>query len=211
MSSFKWHSLEWRLYLLARIVYRDGTHGEARGLGNWTGVALIGNNHAMNWLDNVKFDAQGLIPVIAQEVGTNDVLMFAWMNREALAQTEKLGRAVYFSRSRGRLWPKGEASGNVQTVHEIRMDCDNDVLLLKVSQPLHERECEHADGHARAQEQPNVHAPDHVGVPAAAPGALPAQSIACHTGRHSCFFSLLDNGAWRIDAPVLKDPQTIYK
>jgi phosphoribosyl-AMP cyclohydrolase len=147
--------------------------------------ALIGNNQDMNWLDNVKFDAQGLIPVIAQEVGTNDVLMFAWMNREALAQTADLGRAVYFSRSRGRLWHKGEESGNVQTVHEIRMDCDNDVLLLKVSQPIH------------------VHA-----MPRGGP---PAQSIACHTGRHSCFFSILDNGAWRIDAPVLKDPQTIYK
>ena len=199
------------LFLLARIFPRDGTQGGRCGPGHWSGASLIGNNHVMNWLDNVKFDAKGLIPVIAQEVGTNDVLMFAWMNREALAQTEKLGRAVYFSRSRGRLWPKGEASGNVQTVHEIRMDCDNDVLLLKVSQPLHEREYQHGDGHVRAQEQPNVHAYDDVGVPAAALGALPAQSIACHTGRHSCFFSLLDNGVWRIDAPVLKDPQTIYK
>ncbi len=151
----------------------------------------------MNWLDNVKFDAHGLIPVIAQEVGTNDVLMFAWMNREALAQTAELGRAVYFSRSRGRLWPKGETSGNVQTVHEIRMDCDNDVLLLRVSQPLHP--------HARVDGDAHVHGQ------APAPAGLSAQSIACHTGRHSCFFNLLDNGAWRIDAPVLKDPQTIYK
>ena len=157
----------------------------------------------MNWLDHVKFDAHGLIPVIAQEVGTNDVLMFAWMNREALAQTAELGRAVYYSRSRRRLWPKGEESGNVQTVHEIRMDCDNDVLLLRVSQPLH--------AHARVDGDAHVHGDTHVHGQAPAPAGLPAQSIACHTGRHSCFFNLLDNGAWRIDAAVLKDPQTIYK
>ena len=77
---------------------------------------------------------KGLIPVIAQEQGSGDVLMFAWMNREALQKTAELGRAVYFSRSRGKLWFKGEESGHVQTVHEIRMDCDNDVILLKVTQ-----------------------------------------------------------------------------
>ena len=139
----------------------------------------------MNWLDNVKWDAQGLIPVIAQEAGSNDVLMFAWMNREALEQTAKSGRAVYYSRSRTRLWPKGEESGHVQTVHEIRMDCDSDVLLLKVTQL----------GHGPA-------------VPA---DGSPAQSIACHTGRHSCFFSLLVDGEWQIVDPVLKDPKAIYK
>jgi phosphoribosyl-AMP cyclohydrolase len=84
-----------------------------------------------NWLDEVKWDAQGLIPVIAQENGSNDVLMFAWMNREALQKTAELGRAVYFSRSRNKLWFKGEESGHVQTVHELRMDCDNDVLLTE--------------------------------------------------------------------------------
>ncbi len=143
----------------------------------------------MNWLDNVKWDSQGLIPVIAQEVGTNDVLMFAWMNREALEQTAKLGRAVYFSRSRNRLWLKGEESGNVQAVHEIRMDCDNDVLLLKVTQQGHGPGGESGDS----------------------PGDSPSQSIACHTGRHSCFFSLLVNGEWQIVDPVLKDPKAIYK
>lgn len=137
----------------------------------------------MNWLDDVKWDAQGLIPVIAQEVGSNDVLMFAWMNREALQKTAELGRAVYYSRSRAKLWFKGEESGHVQTVHEIRMDCDNDVLLLKVSQLGH--------------------------LPAT-PGS-PSQSIACHTGRHSCFFNLYKNGEWQITEPVLKDPDTIYK
>ena len=91
----------------------------------------------MDWLDQVKWDAHGLVPVIAQEVGSNDVLMFAWMNREALHKTAELGRAVYFSRSRGKLWFKGEESGHVQTVHEIRLDCDNDVVLLKVTQLGH--------------------------------------------------------------------------
>jgi phosphoribosyl-AMP cyclohydrolase len=129
----------------------------------------------MHWLDTVKWDANGLVPVIAQEQGSNDVLMFAWMNREALAQTVTLGRAVYFSRSRGKLWYKGEESGHVQHVHEIRQDCDADVLLLKVSQLGH------------------------------SPG------IACHTGRHSCFFKVLKDQGWQDADPVLKDPETIYK
>lgn len=92
----------------------------------------------MNWLDEVTWDAQGLVPAIAQEASTGDVLMLAWMNREALAQTAELGRAVYWSRSRGRLWHKGEASGHVQQVHDIRLDCDGDVVLLKVTQHGHE-------------------------------------------------------------------------
>ncbi len=129
----------------------------------------------MNWLDEVKWDAQGLVPVIAQELGSNDVLMFAFMNREALLETAKRGEAVYFSRSRQRLWHKGEESGHIQTVHEIRLDCDNDVVLLKVTQQGHE------------------------------PG------IACHTGRHSCFFQLYKDGAWKTVEPVLKDPERIYK
>ncbi len=85
----------------------------------------------MSWLDQIKWDAQGLVPVIAQENATGDVLMFAWMNREALQKTAELGRAVYFSRSRNRLWFKGEESGHVQQVHDIRLDCDHDVVLLK--------------------------------------------------------------------------------
>jgi phosphoribosyl-AMP cyclohydrolase len=129
----------------------------------------------MNWLEDVKWDEKGLIPVIAQEQSSGDVLMFAWMNREALQATAESGKAVYFSRSRGRLWRKGEESGHVQTVHEIRVDCDNDVVLLKVTQLGHE------------------------------PG------IACHTGRHSCFFSVLKNNQWVAVDPVLKDPATIYK
>ncbi|MBC7619900.1 MAG: phosphoribosyl-AMP cyclohydrolase [Candidatus Saccharibacteria bacterium] len=135
------------------------------------------------WLKHIRWDSKGLVPVIAQELGTNDVLMFAWMNREALQKTVELGRAVYFSRSRDKLWYKGEESGHVQTVHEIRMDCDSDVLLLKVTQLSHE---------------------------SATPGS-PAQSIACHTGRHSCFFSVLEHGEWKSVDPVLKDPESIYR
>lgn len=129
----------------------------------------------MEWLETIKWDERGLVPVIAQESSSGDVLMFAWMNRDALQKTAELGRAVYFSRSRGKLWFKGEASGHVQTVHEIRLDCDSDVVLLKVTQLGHE------------------------------PG------IACHTGRHSCFFSLYKDGQWIVTEPVLKDPESIYK
>ena len=132
----------------------------------------------MNWLDEVKWDANGLVPAIAQELGSNDVLMFAFMNREALARTAALGEAVYFSRSRQRLWHKGEESGHIQKVHELRLDCDNDVVLLKVEQ------LGHAEGEA---------------------------GIACHTGRHSCFFQVLKDGAWTAVDPVLKDPGQIYK
>ena len=128
----------------------------------------------MNWLDSIKWNADGLVPVIAQESRSGDVLMFAWMNREALALTAETQRAVYYSRSRQRLWRKGEESGHVQQVHDIRIDCDNDVVLLKVTQLGHE------------------------------PG------IACHTGRHSCFFQRLQDGAWQAVEPVLKDPETIY-
>ena len=88
----------------------------------------------MSWLDTIRWDAQGLVPAIAQEKGSGDVLMFAWMNREALELTHQLGRAVYFSRSRQKLWHKGEASGHVQQVHAIRVDCDADVILLEVTQ-----------------------------------------------------------------------------
>ena len=91
-----------------------------------------------DWLNELAWDAQGLIPAIAQEAATGDVLMLAWMNREALQKTAELGRAVYFSRSRSRLWFKGEESGHVQQVHEIRADCVRDVILLKVTQLGHE-------------------------------------------------------------------------
>ena len=129
----------------------------------------------MDWLDSIKWDRDGLVPVIAQEAGSRDVLMFAFMNRAALEETARRGEAVYWSRSRGRLWHKGEASGHVQKVHEIRLDCDNDVVLLSVTQQGHD------------------------------------PSIACHTGRHSCFFQRLEGGQWKAVEPVLKDPAEIYK
>jgi phosphoribosyl-AMP cyclohydrolase len=128
------------------------------------------------WLNKVKWDEQGLVPVVVQEVGSNDVLMFAWMNREALARTVEIGEAVYWSRSRKKLWHKGEESGHIQKVQEIRIDCDEDVVLLKVEQ---------------------------------------AHGMACHTGRHSCFFQKFEGSAeegdWIAVDPVLKDPTTIYK
>lgn len=126
------------------------------------------------WLDAVRFGPDGLIPAIAQEQGTGDILMVAWMNREALGRTAASGQAVYWSRSRGRLWAKGEESGHIQQVHEIRLDCDEDVILLVVSQLGH------------------------------VPG------IACHTGRHSCFYRVLRSGQWESVDPVLKDPRSIY-
>ena len=88
----------------------------------------------MSFLDEIKWNADGLVPVIAQEQGSGDVLMFAWMNREALALTAERGEAVYWSRSRQKLWHKGEESGHTQTVHSLRLDCDNDVVLLTVTQ-----------------------------------------------------------------------------
>ena len=126
----------------------------------------------VNWLDEIHWDANGFVPVIAQDYKTGKVLMFAWMNREALLLTDNTKQAVYFSRSRNKLWRKGEESGHTQKVHEIRVDCDEDVILLSVEQ---------------------------VG------------GIACHTGRHSCFFKKLENGNWLIDQPVVKNPEDIYK
>jgi phosphoribosyl-AMP cyclohydrolase len=140
---------------------------------------MIGPGHyteRMDWLDQIKWDADGLVPVIAQEASSGDVLMFAFMNREALERTAAIGQAVYWSRSRRRLWHKGEESGHFQQVHQIRLDCDADVVLLKVTQLGHE------------------------------PG------IACHTGRHSCFFRQLDeHNTWQTVEPVLEDPERIYR
>jgi len=87
-----------------------------------------------DWLDAVKWDAQGLVPAIAQDAVSGEILMVAWMNREALEETARTLRGVYWSRSRNKLWRKGEESGHVQNVSEIRLDCDNDVVLLKIEQ-----------------------------------------------------------------------------
>jgi phosphoribosyl-AMP cyclohydrolase len=91
-------------------------------------------SNSVSWLDSVSFDENGLLPAIAQDAQTGTVLMVAWMNAEALAETAATGRAVYWSRSRRRLWRKGEESGHVQFVQEMRLDCDGDVILLKVRQ-----------------------------------------------------------------------------
>ncbi|MEJ2453867.1 MAG: phosphoribosyl-AMP cyclohydrolase [Candidatus Thiodiazotropha sp.] len=125
----------------------------------------------MSWLDQVKWDDQGLVPAIAQEAGSGKILMLAWMNREALQLTSDIGHAVYWSRSRGKLWHKGEESGHQQVVHAIRLDCDGDVVLLEVEQK---------------------------------------GGIACHTGRHNCFFRELQGDEWVEVLPVLKDPGEIY-
>lgn len=91
-------------------------------------------NPELPWLDALKWDADGMIPAIAQESVTGRVVMFAWMNRESLAETVKTGNAVYWSRSRRRLWRKGEESGHFQQIESIRTDCDGDVLLLSIRQ-----------------------------------------------------------------------------
>ena len=125
-----------------------------------------------SWINELKWDDDGLIPAIAQELDSGRVLCMAWMNREALLLTVKEQRAIYWSRSRKKLWRKGEESEHIQLVHEIRIDCDQDVVLLKVQQQ---------------------------------------GEIACHTGRHSCFFLKLENKSWEAVDPVLKDPELIYK
>lgn len=125
-----------------------------------------------SWVNELKWGDDGLIPAIAQELDSGRVLCMAWMNREALLLTVKEQRAIYWSRSRKKLWRKGEESGHIQLVHEIRIDCDQDVVLLKVQQQ---------------------------------------GEIACHTGRHSCFFLKLENKSWKAVDPVLKDPELIYK
>ncbi len=88
----------------------------------------------MKLLDDVKYDPNGLIPAIAQDDATGDILMMAWMNSESLEETVRTNRAVYFSRSRSKLWRKGEESGNVQEVKSIHIDCDADVILLRIRQ-----------------------------------------------------------------------------
>ncbi len=91
-------------------------------------------NQESGWLNKIRWNNDGLIPVIAQDADSSRVLMFAWMNREALQLTAEQGHAVYWSRSRQKLWHKGESSGHQQKIREIRLDCDNDVILLCVEQ-----------------------------------------------------------------------------
>ena len=124
-----------------------------------------------NFINKITWDENGLLPVVAQDATSGRVLMVAWMNSEALALTVQEQRAVYWSRSRKKLWYKGEESGHVQHVKEIRLDCDSDVLILQVEQ---------------------------IG------------DIACHTGRASCFYRILQDGEWLTVDPVVKNPGEVY-
>ena len=123
------------------------------------------------WIDKVCFDENGLIPAIAQDYKTGKVLMLAWMSKESLVKTMSTQKAVYFSRSRSKLWMKGEVSGHFQTLYELRLDCDNDTILLKVKQE---------------------------------------EGVACHTGRESCFFQILNDGKWIEDEVIIKSPSQMY-
>lgn len=121
-------------------------------------------------LGALKFTSDGLIPAVSQQHDTGEILMMAWMNRESVAETLRTGRVCYWSRSRQKLWRKGESSGQVQTLREFRWDCDADTLLLQVDQ----------------------------------------QGVACHTGRHNCFFYAVRDGEIQEIAEVEIDPGELY-
>ncbi|MBT5047366.1 MAG: phosphoribosyl-AMP cyclohydrolase [Rhodospirillaceae bacterium] len=118
----------------------------------------------------IMFDAEGLVPAIAQQHDSGEVLMMAWMNAEAVSETLKTGQVCYYSRSRQKLWRKGESSGQTQTLVDFRMDCDGDTLLLQVAQ----------------------------------------KGVACHTGRHNCFFNAIRDDKIQIIADVETDPKDLY-
>ena len=126
----------------------------------------------MIYIDDVSWDKDGLVPAIAQDAVSGVVLMVAWMNREALQLTIDENRAIYWSRSRQKIWRKGEESGHIQELIELRLDCDSDVILMRVNQ---------------------------IG------------SIACHTGRQSCFYRIFKDGKWEDFDEVIKDPKDIYR
>ena len=123
------------------------------------------------YLDQIAWNSDGLVPAIAQDAESGLILMVAWMNRQALELTVNENRAVYWSRSRQKLWRKGEESGNVQLLRELRLDCDNDVIMMRVEQ---------------------------------------LGGSACHTGRSSCFYSVLKDGQWQAVDAVVRDPKDIY-
>ena len=125
----------------------------------------------MSFLDDIAWNSDGLVPAIAQDAVSGRVLMVAWMNAEALQLTVAENRAVYWSRSRNKLWRKGEESGHTQQLKELRLDCDNDVIIMQIEQ---------------------------------------LGSIACHTGRESCFYRVLEDGQWKTVDKVLKNPKEIY-
>jgi phosphoribosyl-AMP cyclohydrolase len=125
----------------------------------------------MSFLDHISWNSDGLVPAIAQDAATGRILMMAWMNVEALQLSVDEQRAVYWSRSRNKLWRKGEESGHVQLIKELQLDCDSDVIVMQVEQ---------------------------------------LGGIACHTGRESCFYRVLEDGVWKTVDPVIKDPKDIY-
>ncbi|BBP44898.1 phosphoribosyl-AMP cyclohydrolase [Thiosulfatimonas sediminis] len=124
-----------------------------------------------NLQSKVKFDQDGLIPAIAQQFDTKEVLMMAWMNNQSLQETLQTGRVCYWSRSRQNYWRKGEESGQIQLLKELRFDCDGDAILLLVDQT----------------------------------------GPACHTGRRSCFYTLIDDDKATITSAPLISPDTLYK
>jgi phosphoribosyl-AMP cyclohydrolase len=125
----------------------------------------------MSFIDDIAWNSDGLVPAIAQDAATGRVLMVAWMNAEALQLTVAESRAVYWSRSRKKLWRKGEESGHFQQIKELRLDCDSDVIVMQIEQ---------------------------IG------------GIACHTGRESCFYRVLEDGQWKAVDKVIKNPKEIY-
>jgi len=141
----------------------------------------MNNTQLPAWIQDVNFDSQGLIPAISQDAETGQILMVAWMNTESLAETVASGRAVFWSRSRGRLWRKGEESGHVQRLLELRLDCDGDVLLLKVEQ-IGAIACHTGRASCFYRRLDTI----------ASPGSVPSSQ-------------------WVIVDPVLKDPELIYK
>ena len=124
-----------------------------------------------NVLKVIKFDDRGLVPAIAQDDESGKVLMMAWMNSEAIKETLKTGMACYYSRSRSKLWRKGEESGQTQTIKDFRVDCDGDTVLIVVKQ----------------------------------------KGVACHTGRHSCFFKSINDDGIHIIEEVLINPDSLYQ
>lgn len=120
--------------------------------------------------EGLTYNSDGLVAAIAQQFDTGEVLMMAWMNLDAVTETLVTGRVCYFSRSRAKLWRKGESSGQVQTVQDFRWDCDADTILLQVDQ----------------------------------------QGVACHTGRHNCFFNAVRDGETKVIADVEIDPEDLY-
>lgn len=125
----------------------------------------------ISFVDDIYWNEDGLAPAIAQDSNNGRILMMAWMNKESLLLSVSENIAVYWSRSRKKLWRKGESSGHIQKIKAIKIDCDADAIILEVEQ---------------------------IG------------GIACHTGRESCFYRVLEDGKWQTKDPIIRDPKEIY-